>query len=236
MKFIIEPEIFRRFPDLIIGVLVAKNLNNESSEQRILDELRNAEISIKEKFSTETLSQAPRIDCWRKAYSSFGAKPKENKSSVESLYRMVLQEKNIKHINKLVDIYNLISLKHMLPAGGEDTDKAKGDIRLAFAGENEPAVLLLGDTEPRPPHKGEIIYKDDISAICRRWNWREADRTKLTEETKNCIIVIEGLSPANKEDISAALKELQGLIKKFCNAETEIHILEPEKNETEITS
>ena len=36
---------------------------------------------------------------------------------------MILSETELRHINKLVDIYNFISLKHMLPVGGEDTDK-----------------------------------------------------------------------------------------------------------------
>ncbi len=146
---------------------------------------------------------------------------------------MVLQGVQLRHISKLVDIYNFISLKHMLPAGGEDLDKAKGDILLTFAGANEAPVLLLGEKEPRPPHEGEVIYMDGISTICRRWNWREADRTKLTEETKNCILVIEGLPPITKEEIENATRELSELVQKFCGGNIAYLLLDENKQEIE---
>lgn len=233
MKFKIDNKIIEKFQDLTIGVVICKNMNNSGNEEEIQKEIRAQEKNIRAKYNTKTLSQNPKIDIWRKTYSSFGAKPKENKSSVENLYRLVLQGVNLRHINKLVDIYNLISLKNMVPAGGEDTDKIQGDIILTFADPNEPAVLLLGDKEPRPPHAGEVIYKDDVSAICRRWNWREADRTKLTEETKNCILVIEGLPPVTKHEIEIVTTELKKRVQKFCGGDINTYILNKDKSEIE---
>jgi len=234
MKFKINHKIFERFPGLTISIVVCKNINNSGASEEIQKNIRSEESIIREKFTSETLSLNPKIDAWRKAYSAFGAKPKENKSSVENLYRMVLKGIDLRHINKLVDIYNFISLKHMLPAGGEDIDKIQGDVGLTFAEADEPAVLLLGDKEPRPPHAGEVIYKDSVSAICRRWNWREADRTKFTEETKNCFLVIEGLPPVAKEEIETASKELSGLVQEHCGGEVSYIILDIEQPETNI--
>jgi DNA/RNA-binding domain of Phe-tRNA-synthetase-like protein len=99
----------------------------------------------------------------------------------------VLNGATIGHINNLVSLYNTISLRHILPVGGEDLDRIVGDILLTRAGDDEPAVFLLGEKEARAPHAGEIIYKDEVGAICRRWNWKEADRTKLTQETRNAF-------------------------------------------------
>ena len=228
MQFVIDEKIINKFPSINIGVIIAKNINNVGESEEILNQINLIEEEIRKSHKSETLSQHPKILAWRKAYSDFGGKPKENRSSVENLYRRVLHGSNINHINKLVDIYNLISLKHMLPVGGEDLGKIKGNISLTFAGENEPEVWLLGDKEPRPPHQGEVIYKDDISAICRRWNWREAERTKLTESTKNCILVIEGLFPAEKQEIESATNELKELINKFCNGTVTYNILNKE--------
>src|SRR3989344_6528905 len=234
MKFKIDSQIFEKFPDALVGVVIAKNLNNTGISEEIQNQIRQQEKEIRASYNTETLSQNPKIGVWRKTYSAFGAKPKENKSSVENLYRLVLQGANLKHINKLVDIYNLISLKHMVPVGGEDIDELQGDVILTFAEPNEPVVLLLGDKEPRPPHAGEVIYKDNISAICRRWNWREADRTKLTEETKNCFLVIEGLLPVTKQGIEDATKELQDLVQKFCGGDITYQILDDKHFETDL--
>ncbi|MBU2579189.1 hypothetical protein KKA09_03675 [Patescibacteria group bacterium] len=234
MKFQIDNQIFERFPCLNVGVIIAKRVNNSGVLIEVQKKIRDEEKRIKTNFNTETLSQNPKIDVWRKTYSAFGAKPKENKSSVENLYRLVLNGINLRHINNLVDIYNFISLKYMLPVGGEDTDKMQGDVLLTFAVENEPPVLLLGDKESRPPHSGEVIYKDNLSTICRRWNWREADRTKFTEKTKNCILVIEGLPPVTKEEIETATKELKEMIEKYCGG-TLIHsVLDKNNSEIEI--
>src|SRR3989344_638052 len=234
MKFKIDHKIFEKFPDLTIGVVICKNLNNSGTQEEVQKEIREQGNNIRAKYNTETLSQTPKIDVWRKTYSAFGAKPKENKSSIENLYRLVLQGVNLRHINKLVDLYNFISLKHMVPVGGEDIDKIQGNVILTFAGPNEPAVLLLGDKEPRPPHAGEVIYKDSISAICRRWNWREADRTKFTEETKNCFLIIEGLPPVTKQEIENAAQELKELVQKFCDGNITCKILDEKQPETNL--
>ncbi len=234
MKFQIAKQIFEKFPGLTIGVIVAKGINNSGTLAEIQEKLRNEEKRIRTNYRIESLSQNPKIDIWRKAYSAFGGKPKENKSSVENLYRFVLHGSSLRHINNLVDMYNLVSLKHMVPVGGEDTDTIQGNVLLTFAAENEPAVLLLGDKEARPPHPGEVIYKDSISALCRRWNWREADRTKLTEETKNCILVIEGLPPVTQEEIDTAAKELKELVEKHCGGMLAYSLLDKNNPEIEI--
>lgn len=234
MRFRIDQRIFERFKGANIGVVAAKGIDNTGIAEGIQEKIREQEKGIREKYSNETLSQQPKIDIWRKAYSAFGAKPKENRSSVENLYRMVLNGTELRHINKLVDIYNLVSLKHMLPAGGEDLDKMKGDIELTFAGPEEEPILLLGDKEPRPPHPGEVIYKDGISTICRRWNWREADRTKLTEGTKNCMLVLEGLAPVKKEEIEAATIELKEMVQKHCGGKITHTMLDENSREMDL--
>ena len=233
MKFKIDRKIFEKFQGLCIGVVIAKGIANTENPEEIQNQIRKQESEIRAKYNTETLSQTPKINIWRKAYSAFGAKPKDNKSSVESLYRLVLRGVDLRHINKLVDVYNFISLKHMLPVGGEDVDKITGNLSLTFAGPSEVPITLLGDKEPRSPHEGEVIYKDDISTICRRWNWREADRTKLMEETKNCILVIEGLPPVTKGEIEAATIELKELVQHFCGGTVTHTILDETKSELE---
>lgn len=225
----ISPQIFDKFPGLHIGVVVCRNIDNARFAEEIVYKSREQEDRIRTTFKIENLSQHPNIEVWRSAYRAFGAKPKENRSSVENLYRMVLQGVNLRHINTLVDIYNFISLKHMVPVGGEDLEKIQGDIILGFAGVSEAPALLIGDREPRPPHAGEVIYKDNFSAICRRWNWREADRTKLTERTKNCLLVIEGLLPIGKLEIESATQELKELVQKFCGGDLALYILDEGK-------
>jgi DNA/RNA-binding domain of Phe-tRNA-synthetase-like protein len=71
-----------------------------------------------------------------------------------------------------------------------------------------------------------VIYKDDLGTICRRWNWKEVDRTKLTEDTHNAVIVIEALPPVSRDSLQQALAELSDLVKKFCGGEVRTTILD----------
>ncbi len=76
-----------------------------------------------------------------------------------------------------------------------------------------------------PPNPGEVVYKDDAGCLCRCWNWREADRTKLTEETTHAILVIESLDASRVDEMKGAMDHLSTLVVEFLNAETQIAIL-----------
>ena len=233
MKIIVDQKIFEKFPETAVGVLVCRNVDNLGNAEEIGKLTTEEAERIKKNFQPETLSQNPMIDCWRKAYSAFGSKPSDYRSSIEALYKSVLKGRELRAINKLVDIYNYISLKYMLPLGGEDLDKISGDIRLTFA-QNEKLMKLLGDEKEEAPYDGEVIYKDDDSAICRRWNWREADRTKLTEETKNCVLVIEAVKNEFRPQLEQALDELKKLVFKYCGGELTASMLDKNNLEREL--
>lgn len=48
----------------------------------------------------------------------------------------------------------------------------------------------------------ELIYKDDDGAVVRSWLWREADRTKLTKETRNALIYMELVNKNGQRNFS----------------------------------
>lgn len=233
MKFKIDTKIFEKFPGLNIGIVIARNIDNHGSSDEIMHLIREKEKEIRENYNPETLSQHPQIESWRRAYSSFGAKPKKYKSSVESLYRMILRGIDLRHINKIVDIYNYISIKRMIPAGGDDIAKVEGDIILRFARGEEPFTALNSE-EIENPKEGEVVYADRREVLCRRWNWRECDKTKMTEETKEVALVIEGLPPLTGEKVQEITEDLCGLVKKYCGAETWAIILNETRREVEI--
>ncbi len=141
----------------------------------------------------------------------------------------------IRHINKLVDIYNAISLRYLLPVGGEDLNTMEGDILLTVATENEVAVMLLGEDEARSPQAGEVIYKDNRGAICRRFNWKEAERTKLTEDTSNVILVIESLPPVETALLQQAVSDLAAMVERYCGGRIETAILDISKPKVQIS-
>ena len=216
MKLVITDTIFHEFPELIQGVVILHDIDNSQNRAEITQMLRQAEAALPGKFGSTPVIEHPYIATWREAYRKFGAKPKDYPSSVENLSRRVLNGSTMGHINNLVSLYNTISLRYILPVGGEDVDKIVGDVLLTRADDGEAAVFLLGEKEARAPRAGEILYKDEVGAICRRWNWKEADRTKLTQETRNAFLVIEALPPVPRETVEMAIHELADLVRQYC--------------------
>lgn len=234
MKIQISEAIFRTFPDAIFGIVAFRDIDNGGENPGITAALRQEEARIRKDLASATISEHPHIAPWREAYRKFGAKPKEYPSSIENLVRRVLKGYELPHINRLVDLYNTVSLRHIVPVGGEDLDKIQGVVQLTFAGESEPAVRMLGDMQEKAPKPGEVIYKDDVGAICRRWNWKEAERTKFTTETRNGFLVTEGLSPVGRSIIQAAVDDLASMMKAFCGGVIQCAILDPTNKELSI--
>lgn len=227
MHLRIDSEIFEQYPGLLLGVLVLTGVNNSGQDDELNQQLASAQAKVRQNLAGVTLSEHPRIASWREAYRAFGVKAKQYPSSIENLLKRVLKGEELRSINPLVDLYNVVSLRHLVPVGGEDLDALKGDLRLRVAGEDEPAVHLLGDNEAKPPKPGEVMYADDAGAICRRFNWKEADRSKLTEQTKRAVLVVEALPPVTEEELQAALDELGELAKRFCEATVTTHVVSP---------
>lgn len=61
----------------------------------------------------------------------------------------------------------------------------------------------------------EVIWCDDAGVTCRRWNWRQGPRTRLTEETTSGIFLLESLAPMHVPDVEAAATELAQLLAEF---------------------
>ncbi|MBI3290311.1 hypothetical protein HYZ78_02855 [Candidatus Microgenomates bacterium] len=233
MKFRIDEEIFRDFDHPFIGVIVACGVDNHGTNPEIAPLLRAAEAELKKQFEGVEVTEHHHIVPWREAYQKFGAKPREFRCSAEALSRIVLRGNELRNISKLVDVYNYISIKYILPVGGEDIDRMQGDLVLTYATGDEP-YSALGQDENDPPQKGEVVYKDDLGVLCRRWNWREGDRTKLTEDTTNAVLVIESLSPIPQELAQKATNELAELVKKYCGGEIQVHFLDENNREADL--
>ncbi len=216
MHLTVSDYLFHKYPDLRIGVIILSEADNSKNNEDVKNLLSDIQKNIKKNFNAENISKNQRLLIWRKVYSEFGSKPSDYRSSIEALIRSIIKDREIPHINTIVDLYNFISLKYVVPAGGEDLKKIKGNIYLKPASGSETFTPLNSEVKENP-YSGEIIYcDDDENVLCRRWNWRESDKTKITKAATDSIIVIEGFD----DQVEQALKELESLMKRFCSAKT----------------
>jgi DNA/RNA-binding domain of Phe-tRNA-synthetase-like protein len=153
---------------------------------------------------------------WRETYTAFGSKPSRTRNSAEALAKRALSDAGLPRINVLVDVYNAISVAHLIPVGGEDIDRIQGGMRLVRATGDEDFVTVAGGEEAvEHPDAGEVVWCDDAGVTCRRWNWRQGPRTRLTEESVSAVFLLEGLAPMPVADIVRAGAELAELLEKF---------------------
>ena len=207
---IVAESFWDLFPDARIGVAIARGIDNASAAEQTGALLAEATAEAGAALAGAEIASHPAVAPWRAAYAQFGAKPSKFRSSIESLLRSA-QAGRLRAINPLVDLYNTVSLRHGLPCGGEDLAAIVGDIQLTRARGGEP-FRTIGAERDEPPLPGEVIYADAAGAICRCFNWREADRTKLTASTTDAILVIEALPAHPPAQLDAALADLAALV------------------------
>lgn len=221
----IASDILTIWPEAALGIVYAQQVNNHADMSAFATLARGIEVEVQQRFPTaEAVGQHPNIQAWRRAYRAFGCDPHKYRCSSEALTRQVVKGNTIWGINPLVDCYNYISLKYTVPVGGEDCLNIVGNVVLKRAAGTEPFVRL-GGTDNESPEVGEVVYADDAGVLCRRWNWREADRTKLTPNTTTAILVIEAIPPITTTVLERATRELADLVQQYCGAQTTTAVL-----------
>lgn len=213
--FTISDEVFVRFPGYVRGVVIAHGVTNGESTEELSSMLRAAENSVREKLTLETLAAHPKIASWREAYRSFGAKPSKFRPSIEAMVRRVLRNEPLPSINALVDIGNVVSLNHLVPAGGHAIDVLTQDISLCVAAGDEEFTPLDSD-QVENPLQGEIIFVEGKTVLTRRWTWRQGKHTLVMPTTTAIEFNVDGLPPVSIEEVEDACGEIMLLITKFC--------------------
>ncbi len=238
-KFIVEDSFWELFPDSAIGVVVTHNMKpaaciSDEDAEAIANLLAEANVQANRYLTSSTISENEPVSVWRDAYRKFKTK-KGARCSIENLLKRILKGNPIGSITPSVDIYNAISLKYALPVGGEDATTFIGDVHLGITGGND-TFRPLGEEEDDPTLSGELCYYDEIGAICRCWNWRDGQRTALTDNSTDGFLVIECVDPTRVADLSAALDEFAHLMERYLGATIETKsIVQRENPELTIT-
>jgi DNA/RNA-binding domain of Phe-tRNA-synthetase-like protein len=214
MFFSIQKELFDILPDLTIGMVVARDVDNTYPFKEIDDLLAQAVEEVKKNFVGDKAQEHPRIKPWRTAFSKLGISGSKFPSSIESMARRILKGDPFPKINPLVDLYNSVSLRFLVPMGGHDLDTIAGNIHLRFAEGWEPFSPMGGGETATVP-KGELVYRDDREVLTRNWVWRQCEKDKTTEKTRNIFIPIDVLGEVGRERADEIILELSHLIPKY---------------------
>jgi len=227
MKLIISPDIIKSFPELRIAVVIADNLK-VSKINNDLEALKLKTVAeLRKRLSFETIAQHPHIVAWRRAYIKFGVSPKKHPPTVESLLNRILRGGSMPTINTLVDSYLVVELEYLVPIGGYDMQKVKGNIYLRYSKGGEPFTPLGSPEKKEQTLPNEIVYSDDEKILTRRWNYKDCDEAKITLQTKKAVLFIEACdNTIRTEVLEKASMRLSEFIRRFCEGTAKWLILD----------
>ncbi|SEB71495.1 B3/4 domain-containing protein [Streptomyces sp. TLI_105] len=211
--FHLAPAVAESFPDTLIALVTATGLRGREPWPRTTAALAELERRLADGTWLPADEADPRIEDWHTAYRSFGTNPRRVRPSVDALGRRLAKRGALPRINPAVDSYNVVSVRHGLPAGAFDLDHVTGEVSIRPADGTETFTPLGEPDTVENPRPGEIVYADTTGVLTRHWNHRDAHRTRVTEDSTRVTFVLETLSAGRDGHLlKAAATELQDLL------------------------
>jgi DNA/RNA-binding domain of Phe-tRNA-synthetase-like protein len=203
----VEADVFALRPDYRAMLVAVDGMVPSPSDDASDALLQAAETAARKALDVCAVEQIPHVAQWREAYRAFGAKPQRTRNSLEALLRRAAS--GLPRVNRLTDIYNAVSVLHQVPLGGEDLDRYSGAPRLVRAtGTEFFDTVAEGADVVEHPEPGEVVWCDDAGVTCRRWNWRQARRTQLSDDTTAALFILDALDPVSDEALRSATDDL----------------------------
>ena len=220
-------DVTNAFPGYRVAFVAAEGLTIAPERPAALDALiAEREAAARAKWSGTELAQIPGIAAWRAAYKGFGIRQTRYRSSVERLVKNVLAGRSLARVNAFVDLYNAVSLAHVLPLGADDLDQVTPPLAFRYARENDSFVDMADaeeGSEPEAPKPGEVVYADAAHVLCRRWNWRQDARSIIRPETRRAVVTVQSNGAG---DVAAGANDLVDLVTNFCGGQARVAILD----------
>ncbi|MBP7967729.1 lysine--tRNA ligase [Candidatus Woesebacteria bacterium] len=209
-----------RYTSTHIGVAIIRNVlilpkseDLEIEKESVYKELKGV--------SLEQLNSFSEVQSYRKMYKEMGVDWHSRRPSPEALLRRFIQGKELYNVNTCVDAYNLIVMKYRVSVGAFDLDALRLPTVLSVAN-GEEKILLLGNTEETQLAKGEVFYQDQRGPFNLDFNYRDAQRTAVSEKTTNILINVDGVHGITRAQVERTLKETIEIIQKYCGGEVEV--------------
>jgi DNA/RNA-binding domain of Phe-tRNA-synthetase-like protein len=210
--FAYDDAVTERYPAIRAGVVHATGLVNGPSSAELLDQYQAEQRAAAERLRTTAIADLPSIAAWRRAFTQFGVKPTQHRNAAEALLRRLAKHGQIPTINTLVDLGNLVSIRHAMPVAAFDLAGIDGAITVRFATGDE-RFTDLGSTGAVAPDPGEVVFADRDGVVCaRRWCWRQSAQSATGQATVEALVVVEGLHDTAARDVEAALADLTALL------------------------
>lgn len=198
------------YPEIRLGLLRfqadVKEPDNDFWSYTDNDVLPQVRASIEGKEWNEI----PGIKGSRAAYKAFGRNPGRYRVSSESLIRRVRRGDELYHINSVVDVNNLISVKSGLSVGSYDLGQVHGAITLRKAEQGEGYTGIGKDFLDM---ENMLVLADDEGIFGSSMS--DSTRAMVTESAKDILVVIYCFE--NDIDLNTLLTEAKSAFEQYAD-------------------
>jgi DNA/RNA-binding domain of Phe-tRNA-synthetase-like protein len=199
---------------LTLGVIISKVKVEEETNQKILNLIQSTSQKLKESESSYNNST---IQALKDTYKTLGLKSKYIGSN-EALLKRVTADKELYHINTIVDINNYMSIKSLRSIGSYDLDKTSGNIEFRKGNEGE---AYIGTTK-RSLDLNKLPVLCDLNGPFGSPT-SDSDRALVQPFTTNLMMII--FSFDGQEQLKDQIQEIIDLLIEHCNASNLQHYI-----------
>ena len=125
-RFRYDPGVTGRFPGVVGGVIHATDVRNPPAAPDLAAAFQAEQLAVRERLGETPLSELPTLAAWRSVFRGFGVDPTQYRSAAEALLRRLTKQGELPAISTLVDLANLVSIRHALPVAVFDLRAVSG--------------------------------------------------------------------------------------------------------------
>lgn len=213
LQFHVDPDVLAR--GLTVAAFTLGPLQHPTPSLQF-DRFWNEVLEeIRHDLTLEKIATDPTLQGFRRLHETFGISNRRNIAAPENLLSLLLKTGTLPRIHPAVDLYNLVSVKTRLSLGAHDLARLAGDVHLRLTDGTE-AFWPLGASEPKGIAAGEYAYIDTgANEVICRLEVRQADKTRLTPATTECLYIVQGNAATPVPTLKAATELLMDWARRF---------------------
>jgi len=215
MKIKLHEDLKNEIKGISIGYIFFQNVEVQKKHTPLLEkyikQVRNNTINS---YTLRSLKDEAIFRKFRDFYWHYlNIDPTKTRPSSEALVRRLLAKKQIPHISNIVDLNNWISIDTFIPLGAYDISDINFPLLLRFAKAGELFSPIGGDDQQSTGK--EIVLVDAKNLVMHEFPHRDSDKTKITKDTKDMLIIACGVPGIEFKLLKAALKKFRDTLIKI---------------------
>ena len=214
----ISEDLKSAYQGLQVLELEINNLRIKKNNTDLEEFKKRKQEEIRQKIkSLEEVKNLSIFRAYRNFYWKVGVDPTKTRPAGEALTRRILGGKDLPTINTLVDSYNIASAESFVAIAAFDLASVSKDSLLMRRAKVGESFLGIGMNAHIKLSGVEVVIEDqDNSNLIAVYPYRDSDASKVTEKTRDVLMMMCGVPGISIEDLKAAERLTRNYVEKYC--------------------